>query len=267
MISIDLVGRRFGRRVVLGFSHSDASGISCWRCLCDCGKEKIIRGISLRKGKSQSCGSSDCRKNLRGTNFGKRAGEAPRFLDLIGGRFGRWVVLGLGEKLRITRTGHRSYYWLCVCDCGRTGEISGVSLRIGSSKSCGCLAKELASKQMKARTGPLNPNFGKRGDQVWNFKGYPKKRPRNADYKFWRSSVFERDNYTCQRVVCVVRGFSLNAHHIKSWLDFPESRLDIDNGVTLCEDCHSLFHISFGHRGFSPRDTQVFLEIGLGLVF
>lgn len=58
------------------------------------------------------------------------------------------------------------------------------------------------------------------------------------EYKHWRTSVFERDNYTCQD--CGVRGVYLEAHHIKSWVNHPECRHDIDNGLTLCKPCHKL---------------------------
>lgn len=50
--------------------------------------------------------------------------------------------------------------------------------------------------------------------------------------------VFERDNFTCQ--FCEVRGVYLTVHHIKSWANFPELRFVVDNGITLCEECHKL---------------------------
>ena len=69
-------------------------------------------------------------------------------------------------------------------------------------------------------------------------------RDRNTtDYKNWRSSVFIRDNFTCQH--CYIYGVKLNAHHIKKWSDFEELRFDINNGITLCTQCHKNIH-SFG---------------------
>lgn len=58
----------------------------------------------------------------------------------------------------------------------------------------------------------------------------------SLEYRLWRNSVFIRDNYTC--VWCGVRGGKLNADHIKPFCDYPEIRLALDNGRTLCEDCH-----------------------------
>lgn len=55
-------------------------------------------------------------------------------------------------------------------------------------------------------------------------------------YSEWRKSVFERDNFKCQK--CGKIGGRLNSHHIKPFAYFKDDRFDINNGVTLCEDCH-----------------------------
>ena len=56
------------------------------------------------------------------------------------------------------------------------------------------------------------------------------------EYKKWRTSVFERDNFSC--IKCGMNKTYLHADHIKSWKDYPELRYEISNGQTLCIDCH-----------------------------
>lgn len=60
---------------------------------------------------------------------------------------------------------------------------------------------------------------------------------RNApEYAEWREEVFRRDNWTCQR--CGLRGVYLEVHHLKRVADFMNLVYKLDNGVTLCLDCH-----------------------------
>lgn len=56
------------------------------------------------------------------------------------------------------------------------------------------------------------------------------------EYRLWRESVFNRDSHTC--VWCFKRGGILHADHIKPFAYFPELRFAIDNGRTLCKECH-----------------------------
>lgn len=61
----------------------------------------------------------------------------------------------------------------------------------------------------------------------------------STEYKLWRKSVFERDNYACIWGG-KAHGTKLHADHIKPFSLFPELRFSIDNGRTLCVPCHKL---------------------------
>jgi hypothetical protein len=52
----DLTGRTFGKYAVIGFEGRDKTGNRLWFCRCFCGNERIVRGASLTRGGSRSCG-------------------------------------------------------------------------------------------------------------------------------------------------------------------------------------------------------------------
>ncbi len=79
-------------------------------------------------------------------------------------------------------------------------------------------------------TGEKNPN--------WKGGITPKheKIRKSPEYKEWRKEVFERDNYTCRN--CGKRGGDMQADHIKPFATHPHLRTELENGRTLCVDCH-----------------------------
>lgn len=62
----------------------------------------------------------------------------PAFIDLTGERFGRLTVMEYAGIL------HHRTHWFCECECGNGIITSSNSLRMGKTKSCGCIRKEYA---------------------------------------------------------------------------------------------------------------------------
>jgi hypothetical protein len=60
---------------------------------------------------------------------------------------GRWTVISYSH------TNHKGWaIWNCRCDCGSELKVAGLSLRSGTSRSCGCLRREeCAARSQKWR--------------------------------------------------------------------------------------------------------------------
>lgn len=94
--------------------------------------------------------------------------------------------------------------------------------------------------QSSENSNLYNPNLTKeeREDSQKRNRNYPQL------YQVVKE-CFKRDNYTCQ--VCNKRGNgNLNAHHLNNWNNYPEQRFDLENLITLCENCHKTFHKFMG---------------------
>lgn len=120
---IDLTGQRFGRLVVLACAPSPDYD-SRFLARCDCSKEIVVRGRSLKSGNSTSCG---CLRDQA---------RARKGIDLTGSVFGRLSV--------VARYGSspQGVLWSCRCSCGSETVVAGKTLRSGLSMSCGCANNE-----------------------------------------------------------------------------------------------------------------------------
>lgn len=128
----NLVGQQFGEWTVLedtGEITSDRDRY--WLCQCSCGTVKKVRGSSLRKGTSKSCGCLKVKSLSQRTN-------------LVGKRFDRLVVLKRADEQE-----YGQIQWLCQCDCGNQCIKTTTALHREGIHSCGCYNKEQASQLNK----------------------------------------------------------------------------------------------------------------------
>jgi IS30 family transposase len=114
-----------------------------------------------------------------------------------------------------------------------------VSWRIARALNCNT---STVCRILKRNKIPLLPHVSARNERHWNWQGGKTKTAEyirfTPEYKQWRKAVFERDDYTCQ--ICGKKGGKLVAHHIKEQSNYPELRIVLDNGQTLCKGCHKL---------------------------
>lgn len=180
----------------------------------ECGTIRNVFYRSVRKAGHTMCQSCSVKKKM-----GKTIEK--------GKKFGRLAVL---------RPSQRSGFSICKCKCDEVKEVDNYELISGGTRSCGCLQREIVREFILGldQTGDKHPNW--RG----GISGKRHAAMSRQTYKSWRISVYERDDYTCQK--CGQVGRKLNAHHIYNYADYPELRLDASNGITFCEECHREFH-------------------------
>lgn len=126
--------------------------------------------------------------------------------------------------------------------------------------------KERISKRLRGRRLPeiTRKKIGEveTGERHWNWKGgitpMNLKIRNSLESKEWRNSVFARDDWTCQK--CGKRGIELRAHHILSFFQHAELKFAINNGITLCRNCHSKFHKIYGRKANTKKELKEFLK-------
>ena len=119
----DLIGRRFGLLTVSGDSgQRTKEGEIYWRCICDCGNEKLATRRQLESGNATSCGC------VPKQYASKRQAE-----DLTGRQFGWLTVLHRAENAK-----NGKVCWRCKCRCGNEVVVRANALKSGHVQSCGC---------------------------------------------------------------------------------------------------------------------------------
>lgn len=104
----NLVGMKYNKWLVLSYVGGRDHK---WLCRCECGKEKEVVGIQLRKNKSKQC---------------KSCADKQQTTDLKGKLFGDWTVLEYSG----------SSLWLCQCKCNQIKNIESDNLISGKSTKC-----------------------------------------------------------------------------------------------------------------------------------
>lgn len=127
--NISMLGKKFGRVLIISDAGLNKHRKYIWNCLCDCGTYFTTVGARLRRGDTLSCGC------LNSEIISKRS-----TIDIKNKRFGKVVVI---ERAGTNKKGKAT--WKCKCDCGNIFITLGKYLRNGDTGSCGCSKASMVS--------------------------------------------------------------------------------------------------------------------------
>jgi len=196
-----------------------------------------------------------------------------RYVDRGDGRFCSTTCAGLAKRRRVQK----------ICQvCGI--EFTTHPCRRGKvcSDACGRILSQTALDRECQNCGKM---FTKVPSQFVYYKGAGKYCSRECSYqgivaenrdkpikdrygrtgrkadKDWQKAVRERDNYTCRR--CGKQDPHIHTHHINPRSRRPDLKHDVDNGMCLCNSCHTHVHhyiIEATEQGFLSTEKYEFRD-------
>lgn len=199
--------------------------------ICTCGRTSEIAFDKFRSG--QYCGG--CRNERIGNTHRHSIEHIRKVFEKGGCKLLSVDYEGVHQKLNY------------VCNCENEAYISFSKFQDGQRCKV-CKSRKITEKL----SGPKSPlyNHNKSIEERIRDRKYP-------EYQMWRRSVFARDNYTCQ--CCGQIGGVLNAHHIEAYSRNPALRIDLANGITLCEECHKDYHRDFYRKDADKESFEEFM--------
>jgi hypothetical protein len=122
--------------------------------------------------------------------------------------------------------------------CGRSFWRQPSAIKKGQNKYC---SRECYQESQRGKPKVFSISRSGEGNPAW--KGgiavESQKERRTREYRGWRESVLARDGRKCQS--CGSEK-DLHAHHIESFISRKDLRFSLDNGLTLCRECHYKEH-------------------------
>ena len=211
---LDLTGQRFGRLVVLGFSHTNRHRAAMWQCQCKCGNSIIVNGENLRQDHTKSCGHCNQIK--------------------IGNKYGRWTIL---KYIRQNKNGQSM--WRCKCDCGTIRIIIGASLKSGNSKSCGCYNREQLRKVNSLPKGEASFNTLFR---QYERNAKKKKYPFQLTKKQFKHITTQKCHYCGTIPIQIYIGLRYNGGYKYNGIDRVNNSKGYtkSNSVSCCTQCNMM---------------------------
>lgn len=130
------------------------------------------------------------------------------------------------DRVKICRSCKKEFYYNVKSRIGKVWEQ-----RIYCSVPCAFKDEEYVERISKPKRGRIPWNYAGGTDKI------AEKFRHSWQYTHWRNFILKRDECTCQ--ICGKQSDKfMHVNHIKKFSEYPELRLDKNNGIVLCADCH-----------------------------
>ena len=129
-----VIWNRFGKLVAVEECLGENYRIS-YKCICDCGNERIVSNYSLISGTVKSCGCIENEEDIEKDEI------------IAGKTFNELTAIKRAED-RIDSNGRRHRQWLFQCSCGKQRILSPYNVINGKIKSCGHVGSSYAENQI-----------------------------------------------------------------------------------------------------------------------
>lgn len=145
----------------------------------------------------------------------------------------------------------------CTCDnCGK--EIYIVPSQYIKNQNNFCSVECMGKWRIGRFCGENSPRWNN------NISSHEREIGRKiVGYNDFIKAVYKRDNYQC--VCCGQKGngSNLNAHHLDGYNWCKDKRTDVNNGVTLCKECHEGFHSIYGKGNNTKEQFNEWINNGI----
>lgn len=123
------IKEKYNMLLCLEYKYTNDKHYKVYSFMCDCGKQVEYVGSYVKLGRYKSCGCQKYQKN--------------KDEDILNTKYNRLKPIKRVENI------YGGKAFLCICDCGNESVVSLGDLKNNKTKSCGCLAKEKSSDNIK----------------------------------------------------------------------------------------------------------------------
>lgn len=213
---IDITGQKFGKLLVLSYSHTTKDSMSHWNCTCDCGNKCIKRLGNLKYGHTKSCG---CLSLERTDEWKEKITQSNR---------GKKRSLEIRMQMSLSRKGRVSNRKGC-----KLSDETKAKLSESHKREKHPLWGKHHSEEARHKIGDAN-----RGENNGMWRGGTAYSPCYLGFtRTLREKIRDRDGRICQ--ICKMteedNGRKLAVHHV----DYNKENSNPENLISLCQRCHA----------------------------